>query len=244
MLNTHHITTSCRYIGQKIRFASNRARHGRDACTAAAFVFAHFNARKDLKAFVDLEILALAHENKQLLISQKSEQFLYDMDSSTENIDFERLESATGSNVHDSLAFGEALQPFWTMEENELDNRKVIFDTEKSIRGGTPSLVKRVANLQIMKHDEIRMCLNVVLDESREEERKAEQYVARVEGIREDSIRQFLTVSQTIAILKKQEELLREMEKQGLLEKREYSISMETIECRIKRLHFKNIVGA
>ncbi len=51
-------------------------------------------------------------------------------------------------------------------------------------------------------------------------ERKAEQCVARVEGIREDSIRQFLTVSQTIAILKKQEELLREMEKQGLWKKR------------------------
>ena len=213
---------------------------GRDAYLAASFAFAHANARKELQAFIDLEVGGIVQEEKENSERNSDKPQGIDKKPSMKKTENERTNLL--SERH-SEGLGDALRPFWSSEEDEQQRDNMIINTSKQLGVRRPSMIQRVATKARMEVSETTKCLETVFNESLEEQHAAESFVSMIEKRCPDAIRDVRTIKECMTILRKQQKLLEEMERQGVLEEREFGSSMETIERRMKTLHFKIVTG-
>ena len=90
---------------------------------------------------------------------------------------------------------------------------------------------------------ELWFCLDKVLEESRSEQRHAEAYVMRLREWYPKAVRDVRTLHVAIEALRREEELLKRLKREGLLERRETTETLQLIDRRLKTMHYQVAFG-
>jgi len=182
----------------------------RNSAITATFICAHAAARRQLKLFADLEIRNLEHT--------------VNLDQSTDLSDIEHQ----GSDVRD-------VEPYWDTKTLDAMYQN-ISDAEK-IPNQSRSLLHRLATSELVLPDDIKSILSTVLQESRDEQEKAERFLDQLKTAIPEELLDVSTEFTSVDILHKQSKMLDFFLQLGLLEESEISDAQDIINSRMKKLH-------
>lgn len=232
---------------------AGRRRAGRDASIAAAFACAHAEARRELQAFTDLEFggleaESLDNENDNLnsmsldvggrMASSQSlqqESILLKPDEiSTVKNNNSTLSRPSVSSEDQADYAGDDLKALWQTRD---DTNKLLRET-RVFHHRMPSMLRRVATSKQSNVTELWTCLDQVLNESREEQNRAEEHIKFVKMLHPKAVRDVRTLQVAMEALHHEQNLLERLKHEGLLEEREVNKALQLIDRRLKTIHF------
>eukprot|EP00889_Picochlorum_renovo_P008860 jgi/Picre1/35890/NNA_003348.t1 len=202
----------------------------RSSVMAVSFICAHGTARKQLKAFVEVELSDL--EQSGLI-----------RDSSTLDT------MSTLPSGHD-LEEDEVV-PFWDVTQQE-EYSELNRNLAKEMPGHeglsgttlreqseyeTPSVLKHMATNSLLLLDDIKKILNRVLQESRSEQHEAEIFLKQLREVDATEVLDARSEIVAVSVLSKESHMLDYLYKMGLLDAKEVQYAQTKVNSRMKRLH-------
>lgn len=230
-----------------------RQRHAvrRAATLTATFAYAHAEARKELCAFVDLELIGIEDvdvgveadpEIGQPIATRKGGRAgAHDGDGASQCRDTGECSSPPPGEVPQA-----PLRPSLCSAESSLDS---LFPVWKASNDGLdaaqwtgslsprPSLIPRLATRRRAMVADLHGCLENVLEESRQQQRGAEEYLAGLKKVDSRAVQDARTEMVAVAVLKSEEAMLQRLVRGGLLEEKEVDEEFDKVERRMKNMH-------
>lgn len=219
------VSAACKFVvrreGPFNSFAS------RDAALIATFICAHSESRNQLYVFANLE--------EGEVQSRKAGR------------DSTILSSTLGAGNVSTFQHEDDITPFW--DTGQLEHaRKINLETFLSKQAASfhPDLTQKTESESLLHHmvrhdliliGDVKRILGIVLEESRNEQREAEEFLNRLRNELPEELLDVSTEFVSRDILKRQSKMLDFFLQLGLLEKEEVIYAQGMVNGRMKRLH-------